>query len=206
MEMTMDETVTLAAGSTALLLMDLQHATLGSIPDVERLLDRAELARGTASAAGVAVVHVRVAFRPDDHAAVPDHHRVFAAIAEGGHFAEGSAAVDIHPRLRPTRGEHVVTKTRTGALATTGLDAWLRERGIDTLVLTGIWTSGVVLSTLIDAADRDYRLFVLADACADPDTDLHERLLATVLARQAQIIDTARFVAALRPGNGTVSA
>jgi nicotinamidase-related amidase len=82
-------------------------------------------------------------------------------------------------------------------MATTGLDGFLRERGIDTLMLAGVHTSGVVLSTASDAADSDYRLLVLADACADPDAELHERLLATVMARHAQITDTESAIAAL---------
>ena len=112
-------------------------------------------------------------------------------------MAEGSHEVDIHPEVRPGPGEHVVTKTRTGAMATTGLDGFLRERGIDTLMLAGIYTSGVVLSTLTDAADRDYQLIVLADACADPDAELHEHLLTTVMTRQALITDTDSAIAAL---------
>jgi nicotinamidase-related amidase len=193
----MSETVAMVADRTALLLMDLQHATLASIPEVDGLLDRAGHVRRAALAAGVAGVHVRVAFTADEHAAVPGHHRVFAAIAEQGYLAEGSHEVDIHPGVRPGPGEHVVTKTRTGAMATTGLDGFLRERGIDTLMLAGIYTSGAVLSTLTDAADRDYQLIVLADACADPDAELHEHLLATVMARQALITDTDSAIAAL---------
>jgi nicotinamidase-related amidase len=196
----------MVADRTALLLMDLQHAALASISEADGLLGRVGRVRRAALAAGVAVVHVRVAvvhvrvaFTPDEHAAVPGHHRVFAAIAERGYLAEGSHEVDIHPDVRPGPGEHVVTKTRTGAMATTGLDGFLRERGIDTLILAGIYTSGVVLSTASDAADRDYRLLVLADAYAyaDPDTELHARLLATVMARHAQITDTDNAIAAL---------
>jgi nicotinamidase-related amidase len=53
----------------------------------------------------------------------------------------------------------------------------LRARDIDTLVLFGIATSGVVLSTLLHAADADYRLFVIKDCCADLDLDLHACLV-----------------------------
>jgi nicotinamidase-related amidase len=193
----MSETVAVVADRTALLLMDLQHGTLASIPQADGLLDRVGRVRGAALAAGVEVVHVRVAFTAAEHAAVPGHHRVSAAIAGQGYLAEGSHEVDIHPEVRPGPGEHVVTKTRTGAMATTGLDGFLRERGIDTLMLAGVYTSGVVLSTASDAADRDYRLLALADACADPDAELHERLLATVMARHAQITDTDSAIAAL---------
>jgi nicotinamidase-related amidase len=100
----MGETVAVVAARTALLLMDLQHAALASIPQVDGLLGRAGRVRRAALAAGVAVVHVRVAFTAAEHAAVPGHHRVFAAIAEQGHLAEGSHEVDIHPEVRPRAG------------------------------------------------------------------------------------------------------
>jgi nicotinamidase-related amidase len=70
---------------------------------------------------------------------------------------------------------------------------------IDTLLLSGIATSGVVLSTLLDAADRDYRLFVLADCCADVDPLVHQVLTERVFPRQADVI-TASAVAGLFAG------
>jgi len=44
---------------------------------------------------------------------------------------------------------------------------------IETIVLFGIATSGVVLSTLLEASDADYRLVVIEDCCADLDAELH---------------------------------
>jgi nicotinamidase-related amidase len=147
----MGETVAVVADRTALLLMDPQHSTQ-AIPQADGLLDRAGRVRRAALAAGVTVVHVRVAFTADEHARSQRITGSSPAIAERGHLAEGSHEVDIHPELQPGPSEHVVTKTRTGALSATGLDGFLRERGIDTLILAGIWTSGVVLSTASDAA------------------------------------------------------
>ncbi|HEY1485834.1 MAG TPA: isochorismatase family cysteine hydrolase [Micromonosporaceae bacterium] len=76
-------------------------------------------------------------------------------------------------RLTPEPGDVVVRKRRVGAFSTTDLDEQLRRRGIDTLVLTGIATSGVVLSTARDAADRDYRILVVHDLCLDSDPEVH---------------------------------
>jgi nicotinamidase-related amidase len=91
----------------------------------------------------------------------------------------------------------MVRKTRVGAFSTTDLDRRLRDRGIDTLILAGISTSGVVLSTVRDAADRDYRVFVLADGSADPDAGLHETLTEKVFPRQAHVITTTELPALL---------
>src|SRR4051794_30245254 len=53
-------------------------------------------------------------------------------------------------------------------MSTTDLDQRLRERGITTLIVSGMSTNGAVLSTVTDAADRDYRLYILSDGVADP--------------------------------------
>ena len=78
---------------------------------------------------------------------------------------------------------------RVGAFGTTDLDQQLRARGVDTLVLAGISTSGVVISTLVEAHDRDYRLFVLADAIADPDAELHASLMGGYFPKRAEVIE-----------------
>ena len=83
-------------------------------------------------------------------------------------------------------------------MSTTDLDRQLRDRGIDTLVLTGLSTSGVVLSTVIEAADRDYRLYVLSDGTEDPDADTRDVLLKRVFPRRAQVIESAALRALLR--------
>ncbi|WP_066947745.1 isochorismatase family protein [Streptomyces lushanensis] len=94
------------------------------------------------------------------------------------------------------QASRTVTKTRVGAFSTTTLDPFLREQGIDTLVLAGIFTSGVVLSTVREGADRDYHLLVLGDVCADPDPQVHQSLMESVLPTQADILDVAAFEAA----------
>jgi nicotinamidase-related amidase len=85
----------------------------------------------------------------------------------------------VHPDLAPADRDVVVTKTRVGAFSTTNLHTHLTSRGIDTLVLGGVSTSGVVLSTVRHAADRDYRLLVLAECCLD-EPDLHALLVGPI--------------------------
>ncbi len=64
----------------------------------------------------------------------------------------------------------------------------LRSQGIDTLILCGIATSGVVLSTLRYAANQDYRLTVLSDCCADSDEEVHRVLTEKIFLRQATVL------------------
>jgi len=81
------------------------------------------------------------------------------------------------------------------ASAGSDLEVLLRGLGAGTLVLAGIATSGVVLSTLRQAADLDYRLVVLADACLDADPEVHRVLTEKVFPRQADVLTVDEWVA-----------
>src|SRR6266436_2313613 len=105
-----------------------------------------------------------------------------------------------HPAVAPLAEEIVVTKHRVSAFAGTDLDLMLRANGIETLILTGIATSGVVLSTLRHAADADYRLLVVGDCCSDSDEEAHRVLLEKVFPRQATITTAAGVAQAIGAG------
>jgi nicotinamidase-related amidase len=107
----------------------------------------------------------------------------------------GDPATEIHPDIAPREGDVVVTKRRVSAFAGSDLEVVLRSLGAETLVLAGIATSGVVLSTLRQAADLDYRLVVLADACLDRDPEVHRVLIEKVFPRQAAISTVAQWAA-----------
>ena len=91
-----------------------------------------------------------------------------------------------------------MTKRRVSAFAGSDLDVLLRAGGIRSLVLAGIATSGVVLSTLRQAADLDFGLTVLADACADADAEVHRVLTEKVFPRQAEVTTVDAWAATLR--------
>jgi nicotinamidase-related amidase len=172
-----------------LLVMDFQNGIVERLADGDELLDRVAGAIATARARDVQVGYVRVAFEDADYDAVPPTNKLFARLAESGRAGHAdSPATAVHDRVAPAPGDIVVRKTRVGAFSTTDLDEQLRKRGISTLLLTGISTSGVVLSTVRDAADHDYRIVVLADGCADFDAEVHEVLLGKVFPRQADVI------------------
>ncbi|MEV4173125.1 cysteine hydrolase [Nonomuraea sp. NPDC049709] len=185
---------------TALLVMDFQPAILALLPESDRdaLLGRMEMVISDIRARGGTVAYVRVGFTEADWAAIPATNRSFAPIAQHRllHHADPDTAV--HERLAPQDGDILVRKIRYGGLSTTDLDQRLRARGISTLIIAGISTSGVVLSTVLDAADRDYRLYVLADAVADPDPETHDVLLQQVFPARAHILDTAGLHTLLR--------
>jgi nicotinamidase-related amidase len=95
-----------------------------------------------------------------------------------------------------------VVKHRVSPFVGTDLETLLRANGIDTLVLAGVHTSGVVLSAVCQAVDLDYRLVVVRDCCADPDAEAHAMLLDIVFAKQAALVTTAEFAGAL-PGRSS---
>lgn len=186
------------AGRTALLVMDYQVGILSMLPDADDLLARAAAAIETVREAGGTIGYVRVAFDDDDLAAMPANSAMRARVVgrEEAMHAD-SPATAVHEIIAPKDGDIVVRKTRVGAFSTTDLHDQLTARGIDTLLLAGVSTSGVVLSTIRDAADRDYRLVVISDLCADPDAQVHSTLFERVYPRQAAVVSATELPALL---------
>ncbi|MFJ3903722.1 cysteine hydrolase family protein [Streptomyces sp. NPDC090025] len=183
----------LVPARTALLAMDFQYAIVPLAPEPEALLARVGGAIADVRAAGGTIGHVRVAFTEDDWATVPDRNITFSAAAAMKGMHHEDDLTRIHPEVAPEDGDIVIRKVRFGAGSTTDLFERLAARGIDTLVLAGVSTSGVVLSTLMDAADRDYRVFVLSDGVADRDPEVDRVLVEKVFPSRAHVIDTARL-------------
>ncbi|HWE89297.1 MAG TPA: cysteine hydrolase [Pseudonocardiaceae bacterium] len=175
---------------TALLAMDIQNGVVGSAPEPDALLERVQGAIADVRAGGGTIGYVRVAFTEDDWAAVPETNNAFSQLAKARGMHHEDAAAQIDERIAPEDGDIVVRKTRIGGMSTTDLHEQLTGRGIDTLVLTGVSTSGVVMSTLVEAVDRDYRVIVLSDGVADQRADVHEILLNTVFPSRAHVIDS----------------
>ncbi len=182
--------------ASALLIMDVQRGIVDRFGTDEGFLTRLGLAATAARGAGIAVVYVVVGFRPG-YPEVSERNKSFAAVAGSGRFSDGDAGAAIHPAVGPEPGDVIVTKRRVSAFAGSDLDVVLRSASVDHLVLAGIATSGVVLSTLRQAADLDYRLTVLADGCLDADPEVHQVLLHKLFPRQAEVVDIAGWSAGL---------
>jgi Isochorismatase family len=130
---------------TALLVMDYQSTILASLPggeDRDALLGRVEGASADVRANGGTIAYVRVGFTEADWAAIPAGNKSFAPLAQHHVMHHEDPAAAIHERLAPQDGDIVVRKIRYGGMSTTDLDQRLRERGITTLVVSGISTSG----------------------------------------------------------------
>jgi nicotinamidase-related amidase len=174
--------------NSCLLVMDYQRSVVDRFATDPLLLDRMARAIAFARQHGIPVGYVVVGFRPG----LPEIHPrnpTFSALRAQPLLVDPRAR-EIHPRVGPTENEWVVTKHRVGAFEGTDLDMILRASDRHLLVLAGIATSGVVLSTLRAAADRDYRVAVLDDCCADPDAEVHRVLMTKVFPRQAEVLDS----------------
>ncbi len=179
---------------TALLVMDYQNGILSRLEDPDTLLDRAADAIAQVRDAGGHIGYVRVAFADEDYEGFAETSRMGAMVASAGRmFHADEPGTQVHDRIAPQEGDIVVRKTRVGPFSTTDLAQQLSDREVDTLILAGISTSGVVLSTVRDAHDRDYRLFVLADVSADPEPGVHEFLTERIFPRQAHVIELAEL-------------
>jgi nicotinamidase-related amidase len=184
---------------TALLNMDCQTGIVSvyTREDKGAFLARAASALNHARTTGMTVIHVQVGFRPG-LPEVSSRNALFTAIkssAQHQSLFQGPLAAIPAP-IAPKEGEIVVTKHRVSAFAGTDLAMILRAKDIDTLVLFGIATSGVVLSTLVEAADSDFRLAVIKDCCADLDSGLHDCLINKFFPSRAAVLSVHEFVEA----------
>ena len=146
----------------------------------------------------MSVVHVQVGFRPG----LPEvslRNPLFGAMKrsiEHQQLFQGPTGA-IRATVAPQADDLVVTKHRMSAFAGTDLEMTLQAREIDTLIMFGIATSGVVLSTFLHASDNDYGLIIVKDCCADLDAQGHSYLVERFFPRFATVTTSDRLINAL---------
>jgi len=175
---------------TALLSMDLQNSIVSIYTkDKPEFLPRVATVLNAARMNSLRMMHVQVGFR----AGLPEvdaRNQLFGAIKNSPQWQQifqGPAGA-IHPDVAPRGDEVVITKHRVSAFAGTDLDMILRANAVDTLILLGIATSGVVLSTLLHARDADYKLLVVKDCCTDLDSEVHACLMRRFFPQRATVL------------------
>ncbi len=172
---------------SALLVMDVQNGIVDRFADSPDPMKPFQEAIRTARATDTPVIYVRVAFR-DGFPEVSPINKSFSAISQRGGFTQDDESTQVHESVAPQPGDVTVIKRRVSAFTGSDLEVILRGKQIENLILTGIATSGVVLSTLREAADRDFGLTVLSDACIDSDPEVHRVLTEKVFPRQADVM------------------
>ena len=183
---------------TVVLSMDFQNDIVSNFaPTAPDLLTRAGRVLDHARAASIPVVHVVVQFRPG----YPEvgERGMFTMVRGSNRLVEGTAGAAIHEAVAPKSGDVVVTKRRVCAFSGSDLDVILRAFNCRHLVLLGVATSGVVLSTVRAAADLDYTMHVVTDCCADREPVVHEFLVSRIFPRMAPGITAEEFAEAVKP-------
>jgi nicotinamidase-related amidase len=173
--------------NTALLVMDMQTSIVGMLP--AKAIIKGNVAKAIAYARNnsIPVIYVVVGFRqglPE----VSSNNKGFSASKERLANADMDEWTKIDDAVAPQANDIIVSKRRVSAFTGSDLEVVLRAFDVKHLVLTGVSTSGVVLSTVREAADKDYALTVLSDACADGDEEVHRVLTTKVFTRQADVI------------------
>lgn len=179
---------------SALLVMDMQSAILRNLPEPEPFIKTVARAMDAARTFGVPVIFVRVGFRPGAPE-VSAHNKSFSSpgFRERWQSQNAEDFLRLHPDIVPRAQEVIVTKRRISAFTGSDLEVVLRAQEIQHLILCGISTSGVVLSTLREAADKDFRITVLQDCCADADPEVQRVLMQKIFPRQAEVTDSGHF-------------
>jgi nicotinamidase-related amidase len=160
----MNEAVT--SGEKAVIVVDLQKDNVGRfcqpiIPNVRLLLQKAR-------EKGIPIIFACDSRYPDDF------------IFKSGHplrTIRGTEGVKVIDDLGPAATDVIVEKRMLSAFFGTDLDFTLRQRGIKTLIVTGVATWACVLKTVFDAAEMGYEVIVPADCCASPIPEGHESAL-----------------------------
>jgi nicotinamidase-related amidase len=132
-----------------------------------------------ARAAAALIGYVRVGFSPD-YRECPPTSRIFQGAKKAGLFKLGGWGTEVHPALAPQPGDHDIVKHRVSPFYATPLEAILRANGIRRLYVSGVSTSGAVLSAAKDGHDRDYDVYVLDDCCCALSEEQHQAVIDQV--------------------------
>lgn len=190
--------LTLDRQKTALLIADFYADMMGTLAHARdrKVVEKTQALQRAAREAGILVCYSATVFRPG-YIEISDRNKTFSQRKRSGQPAVSDPVRLIHASVKPIEGEVVVGKHRVNALYGTDLDIVLRANDIETLIILGYATSGVVLSTVRYAADLDYRLIVVEDCCSDQQEDVHDFLTQRVFPRQADVVASEDVIKAL---------
>lgn len=160
---------------------------------VEDALASALRLRAAARAAGVPVILTNVVYHPTAF----DGGRFFEKAAPLEAFLKGSPMGAFGPGLVPEDDELIISKQYPSAFFGTSLASTLTAAGIDSVILTGLTTSGCVRASCVDAMSHGFRTSVVAEASGDRHAAPHEANLFDMNAKYADVVSEAETLAFL---------
>jgi len=175
---------TINPARTALIVMHYQTDILALFPSVApALLASTRKLCDAARARSIGVYFAQIRFSPG-YPEVSPLNRNGQGMKQMGLFVDDRIA----PELGQQADEPLIVAHRASVFFGTGLQAQLAERGVDTLIMVGIASTGVVLSSVAYASDADYRLFTVKDCCYDPDPVVHDHLFSTAFDSRTTVL------------------
>ncbi|UXU91667.1 isochorismatase family cysteine hydrolase [Burkholderia sp. S-53] len=179
-----DNATAIVPSQTALLVMHYQTDILGLFPSVApELLANTRRLCDAARAGGVGVWFANLHFSPG-YPEVSPLNKNGQGIKRLGLFVDDGPS----PELGRRDNEPVIEAHRASVFFGTDLQARFAALGIDTLILVGIASTGVVLSSVAYASDADFRLYTVKDCCYDPDQVVHEHLFDTAFESRTTVL------------------
>ncbi len=201
----------LARERTALVVIDMQRAFLedeGSlaqagidITGLKAAMEGCKRLLASARQAGVPVIHTRYVYRPDyaDGGILVNY--IMPQLREVDSLAAGTPDIEIVDELAPVDGETVIDKNRPSAFYATNIEPLLNGLGVDSLVVCGVTTNICVETTVRDASQRDYKVFVPKDATGELEQLRYDGALAGMAWVFAKIVDTDDVISVWGQGN-----
>lgn len=134
--------------------------------------------------AGLPIVYTTIAYAKDLH----DGGLFVKKVPSLAILQKGSPLIEVDQRIRPMPGEKVIEKKYASAFFGTNLDADLRSRGIDTVIMAGCTTSGCIRASAIDSLQYGYHTIVVREAVGDRAAGPHEANLFDIDAKYADVV------------------
>jgi ureidoacrylate peracid hydrolase len=183
----------------AFLAMDFQNDILATTPRYreKHLLETVTRVLDAARQTSATIIYITVSFR-HDYADAPPHSPLFQGEKAKGVMKAGSLGAAICEELMPQAGDLVINKHGVDPFNGTYLANMLRARGVQTLVLMGVWTNFVVEATARTGADSGYRIIVVTDGCASDTEDHHHFFVTQILPMLGTAATASEVIAALK--------
>jgi len=136
------------------------------------------------------VVHIRIQSLTRDGRDRSTGHKRLQLLAP-----PGSKEAEFIEAVAPQGDEIVMNKTASGVFSSTNLHYVLKNMGVGSLFVVGVYTNECVETTVRDACDLGYLVTVVEDCCATVTPELHEATLKTLRDRYARIIGVSQAIA-----------
>ncbi|WP_226638517.1 isochorismatase family protein [Novosphingobium profundi] len=161
--------------------------------EVEDAIASALRVRAAAREAGIPVILTNVVYHPSGF----NGGRFFEKAMPLQNFTQGNPMGAWGPGLEPFEDELIVSKQYPSAFFGTSLASTLTAAGCDSVILTGLTTSGCVRASCVDSMSHGFRTAVVAEACGDRHAGPHDANLFDMNAKYADVVSEAETIAYL---------